>query len=600
MTACADDNPRPPAAPMDAARNVAKLAKALDACDGFGLFVLINNAPAARQALIASLDKSTTRSLSLIDVKGSTPQRVVDEIERRAQDAGSNDALAVLGFETMLTSADGEREAEAVRQLGYARTRLAALDRPIVLAMSDYAASLLAAESPDLWDWRRAAFDALDERDRLDAVSTARTEWHADELVTLGPGERQRRVQQLRRLLLDGESLKAETKIELFIQLGSLLRASGNAAEALDAFEQAQAIADADTNTPDQRRSLIASWMGAVLQNLGRLDEAIRHHELAERIDRAAFDDDHPSVASRLNNIGSVLEAKGDLDGALAKYREAERIDRVALGDDHPNVANRVNNIGGVLKAKGDLDGALAKYREAERIDRAAFGDDHPNVAICLNNIGAVLQAKGDLDGALANYREAERIDRAAFGDDHRNVAIRVNNIGMVRQAKGDLDGALVNLREAERIDRAAFGDDHPSVAIRVNNIGAVLQAKGDLDGALANYREAERIDRATFGDEHPLVAIRVNNIGGVHSARGERDEARRCAADAFRIVLRCHGPRGEYVATSGLNLLLVGGDPLTIARELGGDELAAQAAAAIREEAVKQGVDPGKLGLGE
>ena len=301
-------------------------------------------------------------------------------------------------------------------------------------------------------------------------------------------------------------------------------------------------------------------------------------------VDHLFSDEETNALLNRVQYL--ALHVLGDCSLARRAATSAEQVSRTAYGDDHPNVATDVNNLGGVLEAEGDLAGARAKYEEAERIWRVAYGDDHPNVATAVNNLGAVLRAQGDLAGARAKFEEAERIDRAAYGDDHPNVAIRVNNLGEVLRAQGDLAGARARYEEAERIDRAAYGDDHPNVAIRVNNIGMVLYAEGDLAGARAKYEEAERIDRAAYGDDHPDVATDVNNLGGVLEAEGDLAGARVKYEEAFRILVRAHGPRGQNVVVGAFNVLGAGGDPLAIAREVGGAEVEAELKAAMVEAA--------------
>ena len=242
------------------------------------------------------------------------------------------------------------------------------------------------------------------------------------------------------------------------------------------------------------------------------------------------------------------------------------------------------NQVGLYLQNRGRLDEALATLHTAERIGRTAYGDNHPKVAINVNNIGNVLHDKGDLDAALKCFREAERIDRAAYGDNHPEVATDVNNIGLVLKVSGDLDGAMKYYREAEHIRRAAYGDNHPTVAICVNNIAGVLRAKGDLDGALKCCREAERIDRAAYGGNHPGVAIDVNNIGSVLQDKGDLDGALKCFREAFGIILNTEGPRSLNTLTCARNLSALKADPVALAREIAGPEVADQLAAALRD----------------
>ncbi len=310
---------------------------------------------------------------------------------------------------------------------------------------------------------------------------------------------------------------------------------------------------------------------------LGQHAPFIPHAEAA--LELAEKNDLHAEAGDLALVLGNYRSQRAEHDAALGANFLAEKHFRIAFGPAHYRVATATGNRGVDLSNMGDLDGALACYQEAERISRAALGNDHPNVAKDVNNRGDVLRAKGDLDGALACFQEAERIDRAAFGDNHPKVAIRVNNRGNVLYAKGDLDGALACFREAERIEREASGHDHPQVAIVLSNRGNVLQKKGDLDGALACFEEAERICRAVFGADNPKVAITVNNRGEALRAKGDLDGAVACFREAFSICLRKLGPRAEYTLAGTWNLAARGVDPVQLAAEIAGPEVAAELA---------------------
>lgn len=342
--------------------------------------------------------------------------------------------------------------------------------------------------------------------------------------------------------------------------------------------------------------------MGAMLGHLDGMTDYTRWDEhdrftahaeaLVERVPDAeaggasSFPEAFPMLLGRLAHLHRNRLRYRD---AATYYELAERVGRAVLGGSHAELAVILTNAGDLYRVSGRLEKALVCLRDAERIGRMVYGDDHPAVAVCVNNIGSVLYSQGDLAGALASYRDAERIGRAVYGDDHPTVAVYVNNIGLVLKAQGDLGGALASYRDAERVDRAAYGDDHPMVAVRVNNIGGVLQSRGDLAGALASYREAERVDRAVYGDDHPEVATDVSNIGSVLLAQGDLDGARRCCEEAFRIVLRAYGPRGENVVTIAFNLMAVEIDPLPIAEEIAGPEVATQFREACMEELARR-----------
>ena len=565
------------------AAELAALRRMLDASRGcFSLSFAICNSPALRTHLIEEI-RSSNPGIDVVVVSTETAD-VFGSVAVSIR-AADRTALFVVGLEESLDSTKTRQPAlaslNASRELWEQR-----FPYPVVFWLPDFAVTLVSSQARDFWRYRSHRFEFVSEQAGLSAAIDDALAGDFAAAGSLTVDERHFRIAELEsRLTQVGPDPPTELAQHFLLWISEL----SFLYRSLARFDEAEAAARRHMTFAKHlgRADQIGkaqNAMGLLSQEKGDLDDALKSFREAERIARTVFGDNHPNVATCVNNIGRALKAKGDLDGALQCYREAERNARTACGDNHPHVAACVNNIGSVLHDKGDLDAALKCYRDAERIDRDAYGDNHPEVATDVNNIGSVLWAKDDLDGAMKCYREAERIARAAYGDNHPTVAIRVNNIGIVLHDKGDLHGAMKCHREAERIDRAAYGDTHPAVARDVNNIGSVLQDKGDLDGALKYYREAECIDRAAYGDDHPEVATDVNNIGSVLRVKGNLDGARERYREAFGIFLTTEGPQSPSTLTCARNLVELKADPVALAREIAGNDVADQLAAALRD----------------
>lgn len=194
--------------------------------------------------------------------------------------------------------------------------------------------------------------------------------------------------------------------------LGAVLRAGGDPAAALDAFERALTLAP--------RHPLALGNRGNVLAQLGRLAEAEQSYRAA-----LAAAPQSPGIE---NNLGNVLRQLGDTTEAAAAYRRA-----IALA---PGYAEALNNLGSLLTRIGDpvaatshLEQALAlqprhaaaranlgsalamlgEYRRAEEHYRAAIAIA-PDLPVAHSGLGDVLRHIGRPAAAAESYREALRL----------------------------------------------------------------------------------------------------------------------------------------------------------------------------------------------
>lgn len=290
-----------------------------------------------------------------------------------------------------------------------------------------------------------------------------------------------------------------------------------------------------------------------------------------------------------------VIALAAAIQGVLASHRYLARTATVN--------ETLLNLLGNAALAIGDSHGALAAYQEADELVSKRAGSDSAERGTTLNNVGSALKLLDRLDEGI--QAQAEAVARGLANPDvagnmiaawMSNWAAGMRDKAQVLFFKGDREQAMILLdeslrlfRRAEELDRRAFGPVHPNVARRLNHIGHALQMKADMDGALVAHREAERILRATVGNDHPDLSQALSNLSVVLMLKGDDQNARAHAIEAFRIIIRARGPRGNGVGTCGTNLFMFREDPVAIARDIGGDEFAVAFRSTLTEEFGKQ-----------
>jgi tetratricopeptide (TPR) repeat protein len=265
-------------------------------------------------------------------------------------------------------------------------------------------------------------------------------------------------------------------------RLGDVLRDSGDAPGAIEAYRGSLAVADAllDSKTadPDLRatRTMAREALATVLE--GRKDPADPLTPMREALAlrRGVAEDmpDDPQKQRALlvdeNNYGRLLVAAGKVDDALPLMREGLGLARglaARAGADagaRNDLVISLFLVGTTLLGKSDWTAAAASLGEALPVARAlaAAAPRGPQymrmVGLVATNLGDALAMTGDRAGALAAYVESRDEMRAilALGAPDKNasgqLSLDVGKIGLTANAMllaGDFSGALAALDEA-------------------------------------------------------------------------------------------------------------------------------------------------------
>lgn len=221
---------------------------------------------------------------------------------------------------------------------------------------------------------------------------------------------------------------------------GSVLVRLGRYDEALLAFDQAAALAEAEPLRAAELEHAIAG----VRDRLGdwRLAEA----HLAAALDLVA---EGPRRARILADLALVQHRLKRDREALASASAASE---AAAGDDAA-LAQAANVLGVLAVAAGRHDEAGARLDESVALARRSRDADL--LIAALNNLSRALAASGDADASLGAAREALELAEVQ-GDRHRLAALH-SHVADLLHAAGREDEAIAQLKRSA----AAFGQVH-------------------------------------------------------------------------------------------------------------------------------------------
>ena len=299
------------------------------------------------------------------------------------------------------------------------------------------------------------------------------------------------------------------------LNLGIGLESAGDAAGALQSYEQALALDPANPY---------------VNYNLGKLLCALEYPERAERLLRSALEckpalaeanvmladlydtqGNHRAAAAELE---AALEHRPQYVGALCNYaavlrkmgrwNDAESALRRAVNAEPDGNIDALNALGGLLVQQGRLAEATEYYEQAIAL--------RPDLADAHWNIGNVLADQGRLDDAVVHYLEALAGDPALI-EARRSLC-------MILFEQGRPADAIACLR--------ALLSRNPDFTHGHLSLGDLLRGEGMLDDAANSLRRAVALK--------PELAEAHVSLGNIHRARDNADEAVRCYRNSLSV----------------------------------------------------------------
>jgi len=207
---------------------------------------------------------------------------------------------------------------------------------------------------------------------------------------------------------------------------------------------------------------MVLSVLGAVLQDLGRLEQAVKSYDKALRI--------NPDYADAYFNRGIALQKLGQPGAAIKSYDKAIRLE--------PDFADAYSNRGTALQDLGRLEQAVQSFEKAIQFK--------PDYAEAYYNRGIALHDLGHPEQAMNSYGKAIQ-----FKPDYANAHC---NRGNALHALGQLKAAITSYNKAIQI--------MPDYAIAYCNRGDALRDLGQMAEAVHSYDRAIQI-KPDFAKAH-------------------------------------------------------------------------------------------------
>ena len=256
----------------------------------------------------------------------------------------------------------------------------------------------------------------------------------------------------------------------------------GGATEALRTLTQAVVMA---RELGDHALQCLAmNGLGALCNELGRLDEARSHYEAALAVARLAGDERWQG--GLLGNLGTLLYGNGLLDEARALYEQCLELARQT--GDRRWEGNARCNLGLLHHEQGRSSEARDQLEEALTMAQSMGHARLECMVLC--NLGIVFEALGEPARARSRYEAAvalanELIDRRSEGQFR-------SYLGLLLARMGQFDEALACLAIGESLLLAAA--DHLSLGLLLCRRAEVEHAAGHADRVAEYLLRAEAI----------------------------------------------------------------------------------------------------------
>ena len=327
-------------------------------------------------------------------------------------------------------------------------------------------------------------------------------------------------------------------RMEWYEGLGEVLRVQARYSEAVEAYQQMRAAAEALQATPAQARA----WneMAHVQSIQGDNRACFESTQRAEMLARAAGDSSPAAgveLAHALNLQSQVCSRLGDARAAMMLAdRALALVDK--LGDEGRRMRAEC------LKSLGMAYHMLGQFGQAEEFKSLSLGiyrelGDRRYVGNLLNSLGETARLLGDYRTAFARYSEALQIARE-IGNRNGEI-LYLSNLGAARVGLGEYEEAESDLRQTIELATAA---GYVGLSENYRFLAEALLGRGLLADAGEAALRAHELGREIENQEHLAEAWRVLGLvaSGTKSSidiDGETRDPASCFSQSLSIFSR-------------------------------------------------------------
>ncbi|MCP4695926.1 MAG: tetratricopeptide repeat protein [Gammaproteobacteria bacterium] len=477
-----------------------RLQRRLQRCGtGFSLFFVRCNLPEYCLRLTEKLQQGLARPIIAIDLHAVSPLEIsLDSyIAQHMENAPADSMIFLHGLEDWLPASQRETQHQILQQINWRRSSFAALRKPLLVWLPDYALKILAHLAPDFYDWYSGVYELeCPEDDKiLLQANAAKTlsEGVSDEelpgITNMSLAEKQRWLRTLL-ALLDEFSEQNNHRARLLRDAAWLYQATGERESAITVFQEFLALQQA-LGKPDE----LAKTYG----QFGRLYRLQRQFKEAEQWLKkalACFDElaDESGMAVSYHRLGINAEGQRDFQAAEQWYKKSLAI-KEKQGNEH-GAAITYHQLGSIAEEQRDFQAAEQWYKKSLAIWEKQ--ENEYRAAGTYHQLGVNAQDQRDFEAAEQWYKKSLTIEKKQ-GNEH-GAAQTYHQLGNNAQDQRDFQAAEQWYKKSLVIKEKQGNED--SAASTYHQLGMNAQKQQDFQTAEQWYKKSLAI-KEKQGSEH-------------------------------------------------------------------------------------------------
>ncbi len=282
-------------------------------------------------------------------------------------------------------------------------------------------------------------------------------------------------------------------------------RTHGDTLTVAAVVDEARARLDTALADAPRAKSQLLATLGAVYQNIGRLDAADTMFRAALALSDSLDGPDAPLRARILVDLATSANIRGSPDSAMAALTEAVRIRELA--GDSLGVSGGLYPLFGLLLNTYHLDSARTVLNRLFALYALQPRADSVRYAYLVGARGNLEILGGHFPEGIRDAREALALDQRFLKPDDPRIADAMSDLGNGYDRAGQADSAAAFNRRAAEFTLRVFGPNHPKTASRLMNAGVDLASIGHGAEGLAMYKRGLAITERLSGPDSLKLA---------------------------------------------------------------------------------------------
>ncbi|NOQ36034.1 MAG: tetratricopeptide repeat protein [Methylococcaceae bacterium] len=373
--------------------------KAMQRCNGFGLYFLRCNTLDLRDELLPVIKGALAKPIVELDIDPKNDIYVDAQVSQLMETAPDNAVVFIYGLEKLFYL----KERPLMEELNWRRGHYGRVEHPIVFWLPEFLITEILTYAPDFADWYSGVYEfSLSAPEKSNLTLKTWDSVNENIIGSLSLEEKQRWIINLKNLLEELADDNSQSRRDLLNRLGQLYASLGNYDKALSCYQQNLELCRLLKDKENEGATL--NNISLIYKARGDSDTALCYLQDSLKICQQI--DNKEGEGATLNNISNIYDVQGDYDTALRFLQDSLKITQQA--GNKAGEGATLNNISQIYKARGDYDTALQLLEGSLKIYQQI--GDTAGLCTTLFNIGHIHLKNEDPEQAEATWREAYQL----------------------------------------------------------------------------------------------------------------------------------------------------------------------------------------------